>query len=63
MEYLVRVYRYSDQYKDHAYPVAEIRMSGPIRGSDEEFAQTHGGDYIEIVENQEIVIDGIVYSD
>jgi len=53
MEHIIRVYRYSDKYKDLAYPVADIRMSAPIRCSEKKFATRHGGDYIKIINNIE----------
>jgi len=49
MDSIVRVYRYSDQYKDLAYPVADIRISGHIACSPIKFARDHGGDFIEIL--------------
>jgi hypothetical protein len=55
MEHIVRVYRYSDKYKDLAYPVADIPMSAPIRCSEKKFAIRHGGDYIKIISNEEEV--------
>lgn len=53
MEHIVRVYRYSDKYKDQFYPVADIRMSAPISCSEKKFAARHGGDFIEIIEIEE----------
>lgn len=56
MEYIVRIYRYSEQYNDHAYPIADIVMTGPIFGSETKFAQEHGGDFIEILDLEEAEI-------
>ncbi len=55
MEYIIRVYRYADKYRDHAYPVADIRMSSLIRCSEKKFASRHGGDYIEFIREEEEV--------
>jgi len=49
MDYIIRVYRYANKHKDHAHPVADIRMSDNLRISDERFARKHGGDYIEFL--------------
>jgi hypothetical protein len=49
MDSIVRVYRYSNQYKDLAYPVADIRISGHIIGNPIKFAKNHGGDFIKIL--------------
>jgi len=61
MTYTIRVYRFSDKYKDHAYPIADISMSNPLIGSDKQFAKQHGGDYIKILELEEIDTDDFSY--
>lgn len=62
MDYIIRIYRYSDTDTDHAYPIADIRMSGPIFGSDKKFAAQHGGDFIEFLSLQEIENASNIYS-
>jgi hypothetical protein len=60
MDSIIRVYRYSDQYKDLAYPLADIRVSGPISGNPIKFAKKHGGDFIKILSLEEAETDDLV---
>jgi hypothetical protein len=59
MDNIIRVYRYSDQYKDRAYPVADIRISGPICGNPVKFARKHGGDFIEVLSLEDMDVDDL----
>jgi hypothetical protein len=61
MDYIIRVYRYANKQRDHAYPVADIQMSDELRMSDIKFARKHGGDYIEIIRIDE-GFDDYIYS-
>ncbi len=63
MEYIIRVYRYADRAKERFYPVADIRMTGPMHGSEERFARKHGGDFIEILDEVEVGLNGDTYPD
>jgi len=60
--YIIRIYRYADTDIEHAYPIADILMSGPIFGSDKKFAQKHGGDFIEFLSLQVVENDSYIYS-
>ena len=54
MDKIVKVFRYSDVHRDLAYLIAEVRITGPIKGSHGRFARRHGGDYIEVIDIEEI---------
>lgn len=57
MEQVVKIFRYSDVHKDLAYLIAEVRITGPLKGSPTRFARKHGGDYIEIIDADECYYD------
>lgn len=62
VDYIIRVYRYTSKCKDHAYPVADIRMSDNLRISDERFARKHGGDYIEFLSIDDEEYNDCIYT-
>jgi len=57
-QHIIKVFRYSDQYKDLAYLIAEVLLTGPLIGSRRKFAREHGGDYIEICAPEDLEDDG-----
>lgn len=47
MDYIICIYQYTDNSRDHAHCVAEIPMSYPPKNL-QYFAKRHGGDYAEV---------------
>ena len=47
MEYVIYIYQYTDEFRDHVHCVAEIPISYVPRNL-QRFAKRHGGDYAEI---------------
>ena len=44
--YIVRVFRSPRRSETYPQAVADIKMTGPIYGSEKRFARRHGGDFI-----------------